>query len=57
MTQIQLARVLNLPQSFISKIETGERRIDIIELQMICRALNSNLIEFATMLEKETNEA
>ncbi|MFI5136365.1 MAG: helix-turn-helix domain-containing protein [Sphingobacteriales bacterium] len=55
-TQTQLAKILNLPQSFISKVETGERRIDLIELKEICKALNSNLIEFVIMLEKELNE-
>lgn len=56
-TQQQLSVALSVPQSYISKIETGERRIDLIELREICHALNSNLIEFVTMLEKELNEA
>lgn len=56
LTQQELAAKLNSPQSYISKIETGERRIDLIELREICKALNSNIVEFATMLEKELNE-
>jgi transcriptional regulator with XRE-family HTH domain len=55
-TQSQLAKVLNVPQSFVSKVETGERRINIIELNEICKALGSNIIEFVTVLEKELNE-
>lgn len=55
-TQMQLSEILNVPQSFVSKIETGERRIDLIELKVICNALGSNLVEFATMFEKELNE-
>jgi transcriptional regulator with XRE-family HTH domain len=55
-TQQQLSVILNVPQSYISKIETGERRIDLLELREICSALNSNLIEFVTTLEKELNE-
>lgn len=55
-TQQQLSDILKVPQSYISKIETGERRIDLIELREICRALNSDLIEFVVMLEKELNE-
>ncbi|WP_259068913.1 helix-turn-helix domain-containing protein [Mucilaginibacter sp. X4EP1] len=56
LTQKQLADLLNVPQSFISKIETGERRINLIELRELCKTLNSNLVEFAAMLEKELNE-
>lgn len=55
-TQNELAIRLNMPQSFVSKVETGERRIDVIELSEICTALNSNIVEFTIMLEKELNE-
>ena len=50
--QSDLADKLNAPQSFISKIESGERRIDLIELREICIALGSNLTEFTNEFEK-----
>ena len=50
--QSDLADKLQVPQSFISKIESGERRIDLIELREICIALGSNLNELINEFEK-----
>lgn len=33
LTQVDVAQRLERPQSFISKLETGERRIDPVELR------------------------
>ena len=38
-TQVELAGRLGKPQSFISKIEQGQRRVDVIEFCAIARAL------------------
>ena len=32
LTQVEVARRLRRPQSYVSKCESGERRIDVIEL-------------------------
>ena len=49
--QADLARKLRQPQSFVSKYESGERRIDILELREICSALGVSLAEFVRRLE------
>lgn len=41
LTQIELARLLDKPQSYVSKYENGERRLDIIEFLDIAKALRA----------------
>lgn len=40
LTQKDVARMLSVPQSFVSKYETGERRLDVVELLDICLVLD-----------------
>ena len=39
LTQQQLAELLNKPQSYVSKYERGERRLDVIEFLIIAKVL------------------
>lgn len=41
-TQVELAARLDRPQSFISKVERGERRIDVIEFCQVADALGQD---------------
>jgi len=51
LTQMQLAEKLGRPQSYVSKYESGERRLDILELQDICIACGTTLTRFCKRLE------
>lgn len=41
-TQVQLARMLNKPQSWVSFVETNVRRIDVIEFYAIATAIGAD---------------
>jgi transcriptional regulator with XRE-family HTH domain len=52
-TQIELAKRLDETQSFVSKCERGERRIDVVELRAFCRALGVPFNEFTRRLDAD----
>jgi len=51
LTQVELAAKLNKPQSFVSKYERGERRLDVLEFIDITRALGVDAKHFITKLK------
>jgi transcriptional regulator with XRE-family HTH domain len=53
LTQAVLAEKLKVPQSFVSKVETGERRLDVLELIELCAALDVSTKRFMQRLEEE----
>jgi ribosome-binding protein aMBF1 (putative translation factor) len=52
MNQTELAKKLGRPQSFVSKYESGERRLDLVELHQICRAMKVPFSKFAQKFEE-----
>lgn len=56
MQQVELAKKLDEYQSFISKYESGERRLDLVEIRIICQAIGITLSEFITIYEEKINE-
>ena len=57
LSQVELAKRLHEPQSFVSKCESGERRLDLIELRCICKALGVSLETLVDRLEEALDEA
>jgi transcriptional regulator with XRE-family HTH domain len=52
-TQAELAEKLGTDQSFVSKYERGERRLDVVELRAICLALGIEFVRFLADFEKD----
>lgn len=52
LTQVRLAELLGETQSFVSKCERGERRLDIVEVRAFCKALGVPFPFFTTQLDK-----
>ena len=51
LTQDQMARSMGVKQAFVSKYETGERRLDFIDLIAICDVLGMSIVKFAERFE------
>lgn len=57
LTQAELAQRLHCHQSFVARIESGERRVDVVELIVLSRAIETSAdgilkaVEAATTLD------
>jgi transcriptional regulator with XRE-family HTH domain len=52
LTQVDLAQRLARPQSFVSKYERGERRLDVVEFLEVAKAIGSDPFKLLKELEK-----
>lgn len=52
LSQVSLAKRLKRPQSFVSKYERGERRLDIVEFLEVAKAIGINPLKIIKELEK-----
>lgn len=48
LTQVEVARILGRSQTWVSKCELGERRVDFVELEDLARAYGKRLEFFST---------
>jgi transcriptional regulator with XRE-family HTH domain len=51
MKQVELSELLGKPQSYVSKYETGERKLDFVEVANICSVLDYSLQLFCEEYE------
>ena len=57
LTQVDLAKCLGETQSFVSKCERGERRLDVVELRAFCHAFGTTLPTFVQRLDRALSAA
>jgi transcriptional regulator with XRE-family HTH domain len=56
--QADLAGRLQKPQSFVSKIETGERSLDVVEFAIVARAIGADPVAlFSAVIEALPSDA
>ena len=53
LTQVELSNALGKPQSYVSKYETGERKLDYVEINDICKVLGVSMEKFNKLYEKK----
>ncbi len=56
LSQRELAKEMGVIFSFIGKVETGDRRLDLIEFIKYCKVLDIDTKELLTQLEEKINK-
>jgi len=53
LTQTECSLRLGRPQSFVSDVERGIRRLDIVQVLDMCKVLDCDFLEFMAEFERE----
>lgn len=56
LTQTALAITLRCHQSMVARVESGQRRIDVVELVILCRAIGVTPADIVDAVEPEVPE-
>jgi transcriptional regulator with XRE-family HTH domain len=56
MTQRQLAEAVGREQNYVARIETGQRRVDLVEFVIICQACGADAGPETASLVKKIGE-
>jgi transcriptional regulator with XRE-family HTH domain len=51
LTQLDVASRLGRPQSYVSKYESGERRLDVVEFLEVCAAVCADAVKIIRQVE------
>ncbi|MGC3971601.1 MAG: helix-turn-helix transcriptional regulator [Pirellulales bacterium] len=52
-TQVDLAKRLKQTQSYVSKVERGERRLDLVQLRWWCKGLGVSITTFVRDFDRQ----
>lgn len=52
LTQVQCSKALGRPQSFMSDVESGTRRLDVVQIRDLCSVLGITLTKLAIDFEE-----
>lgn len=52
LTQTELSTLLGRPQSYVSDVERGTRRLDLLQMREYCLACGQDLVGFVRRFEK-----
>jgi transcriptional regulator with XRE-family HTH domain len=55
-TQVELAQRLAQTQSYVSKVELGDRRLDLVQLRTILAAIGMSLGDFVARFERSLDD-
>jgi transcriptional regulator with XRE-family HTH domain len=55
LTQVEVAEKLDRPQSFVSKYESGERRLDVVEFIEVCAVLKVSPVSIVQQLWRDND--
>lgn len=56
LTQVDIAERLDETQSYVSKCERGDRRVDLVQLRHFCKAIGITLAEFVAEFERRAGK-
>ena len=48
-----IQKLLNRPNSYVAKVESGDKRLDILELREYCKVCEVSIADFSAQLEKK----
>lgn len=52
LTQKEVSEKIKKPQSYVSKVEAGEQRVDVVELAIFLKAYNKKIDNFVKICQK-----